>query len=125
MTPRQHPPTNSQLATSNNTISAEPAQATSGSGAPKIAARKGVLSVLRPDPHTSPGPDQERVFFGLHIVAPPDWSALTRATAICRCGTYDRQAKGRVPVLRLVEDWDFHRTNACPLRTPQGGRNAA
>ncbi|QRX92047.1 hypothetical protein [Streptomyces noursei] len=72
-------------------------------------------------PHQPP----EQVFFGLHIIAPPDWSALTRATALCRCGAYDREARGRRAVLRLVADWDRHRTATCPLRTSPEGTQAA
>ncbi|MFF7230047.1 hypothetical protein [Streptomyces sioyaensis] len=111
--------------TTDHTDPAKPAVTPSGTGAPKVAARRASVHALRPDPHQHTPRSPERGFFGLHIVAPPDWSALTRATAICRCGTYDRKAKGRVAVLRLVKDWDFHRTNACSLRTPQEGRNAA
>ncbi|MGD3106281.1 hypothetical protein [Streptomyces sp. YGL11-2] len=72
-------------------------------------------------PHRPP----EQLFFGLHVIAPPDWSALTRATVLCRCGAYDREARGRAAVLRLVADWDHHRTQTCPLRTTQEGTHAA
>ncbi|MEU5302749.1 hypothetical protein ACH4YO_18575 [Streptomyces noursei] len=105
--------------------SAEPASAPTGSSAPKDAARKGALSALRPDPHQTTHRPPEQAFFGLHIIAPPDWNALTRATALCRCGTYHREARGRAAVLRLVADWDHHRTKTCPLCTTQEGTQAA
>ncbi|MFJ5593592.1 hypothetical protein ACIQCG_28080 [Streptomyces noursei] len=113
------------MTTTDRPDSAEPAPARSSSGAPKVAARKGVLSALRTNPHQSTHRPPEQAFFGLHIIAPPQWSALTRATVVCRCGTYDREARGRRAVLWLVEDWDHHRTATCPLRTAQEGADAA
>ncbi|PJN40767.1 hypothetical protein CG747_10550 [Streptomyces sp. CB02959] len=65
------------------------------------------------------------MLFGLHVIAPPQWSAVTRATAICRCGAYDREARGRAAVLRLVEDWDLHRIKTCSLLAPEVGRVTA
>ncbi|WP_157847674.1 hypothetical protein [Streptomyces violens] len=97
--------------------SAEPAAASSGRGAPKGVGRQAVLSALRPDPHDLLPAEPERVLFGLHIVAPPEWSAICRATATCRCG-YERQAKGRAAVLRLVEEWTVH-PEQCPVKNPK------
>ncbi|MFJ9410837.1 hypothetical protein [Streptomyces sp. NPDC101393] len=95
--------------------SAEPARTPSGSGAPRVVARQGVLSAVRPDPHPDTAHEPERVFFGLHIIAPPSFSAATSATAACRCG-YRRSAKGRSGVLQLVADYTDHQT-ACPRHT--------
>ncbi|MEU7638767.1 hypothetical protein AB0C11_22130 [Streptomyces sp. NPDC039016] len=113
------------MTTTDHPDPAEPAPARSSSGAPKVAARKGVLSALRPNPHPTTHRPPEQLLFGLYIIAPPQWNAVTRATAICRCGTYDREARGRAAVLRLVEDWDHHRTTTCPLLAPQEGRATA
>ncbi|MER7988440.1 hypothetical protein ABTY53_23050 [Streptomyces noursei] len=111
--------------TTDHSNPAEPAATPDGRGAPKNVARQGVLSALRPDPHPTTHRPPEQVLFGLHIIAPPQRSAVTRATAICRCGAYDREARGRAAVLRLVEDWDLHRTTTCPLLAPQEGRATA
>ncbi|MEU5547356.1 hypothetical protein AB0G85_34155 [Streptomyces sioyaensis] len=100
---------------------AEPAPAPSGSGAPKGVARKGVLSVLRPDPHTSPGPDRERVFFGLHVVAEPAWRISV--TAACPCG-YQRQVNGRARVVQTIEDYVRHK-ETCSRHTALGERGHA
>ncbi|MFI9028828.1 hypothetical protein [Streptomyces sp. NPDC053560] len=94
---------------------ATPAPARDGRCAPKNAARQGVLSALRPGLDDLLPAEPERVFFGLHIVAPPEWSGLCRAAATCRCG-YERQAKGRAAVQRLVEDWTDH-PQRCRLQT--------
>ncbi|MFJ9408931.1 hypothetical protein [Streptomyces sp. NPDC101393] len=102
------------MTTTHNPRSAEPAPAPTGSGAPKGGA-EGVLSAVRPDPRPAAGHEPEWVFFGLHIIAPPSFSAATSATAACRCG-YRRQGKGRAAVLRIVEDFTNHQT-ACPHHT--------
>ncbi|MFI1160211.1 hypothetical protein [Streptomyces sioyaensis] len=100
--------------TPNSPSSAKPARTPRGSGAPKVVA-EGVLSALRPDPRVASGHEEERVFFGLHIVAPPDWAAPTSATAVCPCG-YRRNARGRSGVLQLVADYTDHKTT-CPSFT--------
>ncbi|MFE6691059.1 hypothetical protein ACFVFQ_31905 [Streptomyces sp. NPDC057743] len=87
----------------------------------KGAARR--ASLKSPDPHPTTHRPPEQALFGLHIIAPPQRNALTRATAICRCGTYDREVRGRAAVQRLVADWEHHRAKTCPLRTER--RNAA
>ncbi|MFF8899527.1 hypothetical protein ACF082_18895 [Streptomyces lydicus] len=91
---------------------AEPARTPAGSGAPKGGA-EGVLSAVRPDLDQNTQCNQEPVFLGLHIVAPPDWSAPTSGTAACPCG-YQRSARGRAAVLRLVEDYTEHKETTCP-----------
>ncbi|MFI0905736.1 hypothetical protein ACH4TE_19720 [Streptomyces sioyaensis] len=113
MSTRPHPPLEGQPARSTGPNSAKPTCTPASSGAPKVAARKGVLSVLRPDPHTSPGPDQERVFFGLHIVAEPQWRIAV--TAACPCGFW-REVKGRSRVLKTIEDYARHK-ETCPRHT--------
>ncbi|WP_407552747.1 hypothetical protein QOM21_22805 [Streptomyces sp. Pv4-95] len=95
--------------------SAELAGPPSGSGAPTVVARQGVLSAVRPDSHPAAGHEPERVFVGLHIVAPPSFSAATSATAACPCG-YRRSAKARSGVLQLVADYTDHKT-ACARYT--------
>lgn len=100
--------------TTDHTSYAKPAPAPTGSGAPKVVA-EGVLSALCSDPRMASGREKERVFFGLHIVAPPDWTAPTSATAVCPCG-YRRSAKGRSGVLQLVADYTDHKTT-CPSFT--------
>lgn len=87
-------------------------------GEPKGAARKGVPSVLRPDPH--PGDSRFPVAW-LCIAAPR--GAVPTATSKCLCGR-DRSAVGHPKVLALVDDHIAHR-DACPLRTNQEGRQAA
>ncbi|MEU5545016.1 hypothetical protein AB0G85_21865 [Streptomyces sioyaensis] len=98
--------------TPDHTDSADPARTPAGSGAPKGGA-EGVLSAVRPDLHQTTQCDQEPVFLGVHIVAPPDWSAPTSATATCPCG-YQRSARGRAAVLSLVEDYTEHKETTCP-----------
>jgi hypothetical protein len=86
-------------------------------GAQRVAA-EGVLSALRPDPHTGDG---RFPIAWLHIVAP--FGAVPTATSKCQCG-WDRSAVSRKRVLALIDDHTDHRNN-CPLRTPQEGRTAA
>ncbi|WP_274916557.1 hypothetical protein [Streptomyces sp. WZ-12] len=90
-------------------------QPSSGVSGSKDVARR--ASFQSPDPHPTTHRPPEQALFGLHIIAPPQWSAVTRATAICRCGTYDKEARGRAAVQQLVEDWEHHRTT-CRLRHP-------
>lgn len=87
-------------------------------GEPKGAARKGVLSALRPDPRRGDG---RYPVAWLHISAPR--GAVPTATSKCLCGR-DRSAVGHTKVLALIDDHTVHR-DACPLRTNQEGRQAA
>ena len=63
-------------------------------GEPKVAARKGVLSVVRPDPHTV---TVTGITPGLQVqcegVPVADW--------LCACGHHER-ARGRAAVSRLT-----------------------
>ncbi len=87
-------------------------------GEPKGAARKGVPSVLRPNPRRGDG---RYPVAWLHIYAPK--GATPTATSRCECGR-DRSAVGHKRVLALITDHEAHRTT-CPLRTLQEGRAAA
>ena len=87
----------------------------------KVAARKGVPTAVRRDPH---GDDGRRPVAWLHIVAPPSWGVTPSARSWCACG-YERQAIGRAAVLQLIAAYGEHRT-ACPLLNPTSeGRAAA
>lgn len=118
MSPRSHPPTKSLTPTPTGASSAEPAPATDGSGAPKVVARKGVLSAVRPDPHR---PDGRYIVAVLHICAPG--RAVPTAYSRCECG-HNRSAVGQRQVLALIQLHTDHRT-ACPLRAPNDWRQAA
>ncbi|GGS74699.1 hypothetical protein [Streptomyces violaceus] len=87
-------------------------------GEPTGAARKGVPSAPRPDPHQADG---RYPIAWLHISAPR--GAVPTATSTCLCGR-DRSAVGHRKVLALIDDHTAHR-DACPLRTNQEGRQAA
>ncbi|MFH8566974.1 hypothetical protein [Streptomyces sp. NPDC017993] len=99
--------------TPDRTSSAEPARTTSSSGAPKVVARQGALSALRPDPNHATQGSPERVFYGLHIVAEPKWRISV--TAACPCG-YRRQVRGRAAVVPTVEHYTEHK-KTCPHHT--------
>jgi hypothetical protein len=86
-------------------------------GEPKVAARKGVLSALRPDPQQDVG---RYPVAWLHIAAPR--GAPLTATSRCECG-WDRSAVGHTRVLALIEDHTTHR-DRCPLRNLEEGREA-
>ncbi|MFJ6566729.1 hypothetical protein ACIQNU_04870 [Streptomyces sp. NPDC091292] len=109
---------------------------TTAMGGPKVAARKGVPTAVRPDPQTTnpdnPTPDRP----GIRIYAPPvyrhhydgaRWSKryadTPTAAYACPCGQTDT-ATGRDDVAVLVDDYDYHRAT-CPLCSPQEGRAAA
>lgn len=87
-------------------------------GEPKGAAREGVRTALRPNPHRGEG---RYPIAWLCISAPR--GAVPTATSKCLCGR-DRSAVGHTKVLALIEDHTAHR-DACPLRTNQEGRQAA
>ncbi|WP_329313331.1 hypothetical protein OG723_12225 [Streptomyces sp. NBC_01278] len=93
--------------------SAEPASAAVGSGAPRVVARQGVPSSVRPGLRADDG---RRPVAWLHTVAPPSFDAPARARSWCSCG-YEWTAIGRPGVLQLVAAHNQHRT-ACPLLTP-------
>ncbi|MEU7100376.1 hypothetical protein AB0A66_18895 [Streptomyces longwoodensis] len=87
-------------------------------GEPTGAARKGVPSAPRPDPHQADG---RYPIAWLHISAPR--GAVPTATSTCRCGR-DRSAVGHTKVLALIDAHTAHR-DTCPLRNHQEGRQAA
>ncbi|MGP3977243.1 hypothetical protein ACTWQF_25170 [Streptomyces sp. 8N114] len=99
--------------------SAKPAPATTGRVAPKDAARKGVLSALRSDPHQGDG----RCPVAWLTITAPGRGAVPTATSWCACGR-NRSAVGHTKVPALIEDHTAHR-EICPLRAPQEGRAAA
>ncbi|WP_416972426.1 hypothetical protein [Streptomyces sp. 4F14] len=82
------------------------------------AARKGVLSALRPDARTGDG---RHPVAWLTVTAPR--GATPTARSWCACGR-DRSAVGARRVLALIADHTAHR-DTCPLRNPQEGRPAA
>ncbi|WP_405617822.1 hypothetical protein [Streptomyces sp. NBC_00076] len=105
-------------------------------GAPKSAARKGVVTALRSNPHpgTDPTPDQP----GIRISAPPvyrdhwdgaRWSkrygSTPTAAYACTCGETST-ATGPGNVAALVADYDAHKS-ACTgtPAAPTEGRAAA
>ncbi|MFF0967580.1 hypothetical protein ACWDQO_01760 [Streptomyces sp. NPDC003703] len=87
-------------------------------GGPKVAARQGVRTTLRPDPR--PGDGRYPVAW-LHISTPR--GATPTATSRCLCG-WDRSAVGHTRVLALIDAHTTHR-DTCPLRTTQEERAAA
>ncbi|TQK98016.1 hypothetical protein FB563_3020 [Streptomyces puniciscabiei] len=91
---------------------------TAAVGEPKGAARKGVRTALRSDPHTGDG---WYPVAWLHICAPR--GTVPTATSKCLCG-WDRSAVGHARVLALIEAHTAHR-DTCTLRNPQEGRAAA
>ncbi|MFF8645016.1 hypothetical protein [Streptomyces sp. NPDC015345] len=101
---------------------ARPHRAGPGRGRGAEVDAEGVLSALPPNP---PPPaacgDGRYPVAWLRITAP--YGATPTATSVCLCGR-DRSAVGRRKVLALITDHAAHR-DACPLRTPQEGRNAA
>ena len=97
---------------------AEPTTPGTVVGGPKGAARQGVRTALRSDPHESDG---RFAVAWLHISAPR--GAVPTATSKCACG-WDRSAVGHDRVAALIGAHAAHRT-ACPLRNPQEGRAAA
>ncbi|MFE1771206.1 hypothetical protein [Streptomyces sp. NPDC059008] len=113
MTARPHLPTKSPSTTPTTPSFAEPARTPSGSGAPEGAARRASVHALRPDPRQATQRGAEPVFYGLHIVAEPEWHISV--TAACPCG-YQRRAKSRDAVVPLIEDYARHK-KACTRHT--------
>ncbi|WP_269854271.1 hypothetical protein [Streptomyces sp. RPT161] len=125
MTTSPSRPALKSIPTCDRPSTAEPTGGTPGHSALKNAARQGVRSALRPDPHpaTPPRGDGRTPVAWLHVTAPSDRQAIPSATSWCQCGRY-RTATGRTNVLRLVEAHTAHREH-CPLRNPTERRNAA
>ncbi|MFF8843795.1 hypothetical protein ACF08N_13915 [Streptomyces sp. NPDC015127] len=120
MTTPANAPLKSPTGQPTGTAAAEPAAPASGGGAPKVVARQGVLSAVRPD--QQPGDGRYPVAW-LHISA-PGRGAIPTATSRCTCGR-DRSAVGHRQVHALIADHTAHR-DLCPLRTAsQEGRTAA
>lgn len=118
MTAPNRPRLEGQPATPTGPRAAQPAAPGMAVGEPTGAARQGVSSALRPDPHRGDG---RYPVAWLHIVTPRD--ALPTATSKCLCGR-DRSAVGHRRVLDLITDHEAHR-DACPLRTAQEEKAAA
>ncbi|MFJ7335322.1 hypothetical protein ACIQUU_18985 [Streptomyces sp. NPDC101116] len=118
MNTRARPSLKSLPATPTGPHAAAQAAPGQAEGEPKGAARKGVPSAPRPDPHQADG---RCPVAWLHISAPR--GAVPTATSTCRCGR-DRSAVGHKKVLALIDDHTAHR-DTCPLRTNQEGRQAA
>ncbi len=116
MTARQRPPTKSPPATSAPLSLAEPAHTPSGSGAPKVAARKGVLSALRPNPQTVTVTGLMPGF----VIRGLNGSAFPVADWLCVCGHHERASGGDVYELA-------HRVQVgqCPHRAPETSRRNA
>jgi hypothetical protein len=87
-------------------------------GESEVAARKGVLSALRPNSQTGDG---RYPIAWLSISAPR--GATPTASSTCLCG-WDRRVFGARKVLALIADHAGHR-DVCPLRAPLEGRTAA
>jgi hypothetical protein len=83
-------------------------------GDSKGVARKGVLSVLRPDP-------QIVTITGIQPGLQVRFTTLPVADWLCSCGHHER-ARGRAAVMRLVA---HVRSGACPHTTTAEGRAAA
>ncbi|SPE49832.1 hypothetical protein SNS2_1528 [Streptomyces netropsis] len=112
MSPRALPRLKGPSPTTNRPSRAETAAAPADSGAPKVAARQGALSALRPDP--SHGDGRHPVAW-LHICAPK--GAIPSATSTCECGR-NRSAVGHRKVIALIDGHAAHRAT-CPLRHPE------
>ncbi|MGW5583762.1 hypothetical protein [Streptomyces sp. NPDC003857] len=106
-------------------------------GEPKGAARKGVTSVFRSDPHTgdADNPTPERP--GIRIFAPPvyrhhwdgarwskRYSATPTAAYACPCGQTGT-ARGQQAVADLVTDYDTHKAVCTGAPTALTERRAA
>ncbi|GHA13136.1 hypothetical protein ACFOOM_04390 [Streptomyces echinoruber] len=122
---------------------ARPAAPETAVGDPKDAARKGVLSALRPDPHRfrercRPGEDPTPERPGIRIYAPPvyrhhwdgaRWSTrpgdTPTAAYACACGHTDT-ARGQDAVAALVTEYAAHQhfCTGTPA-VPTEGRAAA
>lgn len=99
-------------------IAADGGPAPTGVGGPKVAARQGVLSACRPDPHPADG---RTPIAWLHITAPGRGTVPT-ATSKCACGG-NRSAVGHRQVNALIAEHTDHRL--CPLPDRQKESAAA
>ncbi|MFJ6788839.1 hypothetical protein [Streptomyces angustmyceticus] len=116
MTTPPRPPLKSLPATPERPSSAEPAPAPPGSGAPKVVA-EGVLSVLRPDPHTI---TVTGLLAGLSIRG-LDRGEIPVADWLCACGHHER-ARGRRAVVELT---GRVRVGHCPHQAAEATRRTA
>lgn len=97
---------------------AEPTATPTGRGAPKVVARQGVLSSLRPDPHpTTPTDPELFVASWIRVTAPARRGSTPTGESWCRCG-WHRTAAGRTNVMRLQTVHAHHRDTTCPLTRP-------
>ncbi|WP_225826776.1 hypothetical protein [Streptomyces naphthomycinicus] len=121
---------------------AEPAAPRPAVGEPKGAARKGVLSVLRPDPRPAaparhPGNDPTPERPGIRISAPPvyrhpydgaRWSTRPGATPTaayaCSCGQTGT-ARGQKAVADLVGEYEGHKQSCTGTPAPHTERRNA
>ncbi|MFF9427235.1 hypothetical protein [Streptomyces sp. NPDC014746] len=117
-TPATRPPLKRLTGTPARLHTAEPAAPQTAVGEPTGAARKGVVTAVRPDPQSGDG---RYPVAWLHILAPR--GTTPTATSKCLCGR-NRSAVGRAKVLALITDHTAHR-DTCPLRTTQEGKTAA
>ncbi|GGR26046.1 hypothetical protein GCM10010219_33530 [Streptomyces netropsis] len=107
MTAPARPPLKSPTPPTDHPSPAKQSSAPDGSGAPKVAARQGALSALRPDPLTV---TVTGIRPGLHVrdmlerVPIADW--------LCACGHHER-ARGRAAVADLAAR---ARVGDCPHR---------
>ncbi|MFF9023915.1 hypothetical protein [Streptomyces eurythermus] len=83
-------------------------------GEPKGAARKGVPSALRSDPHSGDG----RYPIAWLAISSPRYGHMPTAASWCECG-WDRRAIGHAQVRALIEAHAAHRIT-CPLRNAEG-----
>ena len=123
----ESPRLKSHPATTGRPSPAEPAGTTVDRGAPKVVARQGVLSSLRPDPHPSTPRAPERLFVvsWIRVTAPARRGGTPTAESWCRCG-WHRTAAGRTNVMRLQTAHAHHRDTTCPLTHPATeGKTAA
>ncbi len=106
---------------------AEPAATPADHGAPKVVARQGVLSSVRPDPRptTPPGPERLFVASWIRVTAPARRGGTPTGESWCRCG-WHRTAAGHTNVMRLQTLHAHHRDTACPITHPATeGKTAA
>lgn len=112
MSPRPNPPLKCPSSTPTRPRLAEPAPAASGSGAPKVVARKGAPTAVCPDQQTGDG---RYPIAWLTIAAPR--GAVPTVTSVCACGR-NLFAAGHHRALALIADHTDHKSR-CLLRTTQ------
>ncbi|WP_037857482.1 hypothetical protein [Streptomyces sp. NRRL S-31] len=119
MTTPRRPRLEGQPVSPTNRAAARPAAPLTAVGEPEGAARKGVPSVVRPDPGAGDG----RYPVAWLVISSPRYGHMPTAASQCQCG-WNRSAIGHAQVRALIEAHTAHRTT-CPLRNPQEGRAAA